>query len=227
MDSTDRLRSDLISQIPIEQLFQKYIVDGPSFLFENIINNKDREYILRHDISSALGLSINDIVIVGSAKLGFSVKNLNFLSFDERYKETREIRDKSDIDIAIVSRFLFEQETQRIYDMSRHFSREWIREHWTYNRYYPSRDRLKKISTRSIFNAYTMNIARGWLRQDYSPNTYIDTLPWKTISDNWYRSLGRKVSIAVYSDWKYLKNYQMDHLDLLRNSARTGVLNGK
>lgn len=226
MESIAKLNSDLISYVPIEQLFQKHIIDGSSFLFREIIKDEDKEYVLRHELAEALQLSINDIVIVGSAKLGFSVKDLNFVKFDGKFTETKQVRNKSDIDIAVVSRFLFDQEAQRIYDMSRHFSKAWIKSNWKFNHFYSTGGRLQSTGVQSLFNAYTMNIARGWLRQDFSPNAYIDIVPWKTVSDKWYRNIGRKISIAVYADWRYLKNYQMDHLNTLREKARNGILNG-
>lgn len=154
-DHAASIKADLISAMEIEQLFQKHIIDGTSYFFRDFLNDGNKEYILRHEFSELLGLSINDIVIVGSAKLGFSVKNEKFAKFDERFSNTYKPAHKSDIDIAIVSRKLFDRETETIYDISRHFSQAWIDENWRHNVYYHDDSKLKQNNIDSIFNNYT------------------------------------------------------------------------
>ena len=104
------LKEDLVSTMDLEQVFQKHIIDGRSFFFSEYLKDSNREYTVRHSISTALGLSINDVVIVGSAKLGFSVKTDKFLNFDERFRRTNKKEHLSDIDVAIVSKKLFDEQ---------------------------------------------------------------------------------------------------------------------
>ena len=75
---------------------------------------------------------------------------------------------------------------------------------------------LRKNSIDTLFHSYTKNIARGWLRVDYTPSIYINSVPWKECVNDWRNKLSRKISIAIYSDWDYLKHYQMDNLEQLR-----------
>lgn len=210
------LKADLVSEMEIEQLFQKHIIDGPSYFFRERLSDLNQEYVLRHELAQLLNLSINDIVIVGSAKLGFSVKDEKFLTFDERFTRTSKSKNRSDIDIAVVSRKLFDSQAELIFEISRHFDINWEHHNWKHNVYYPDDDALRQKGIASLFQSYTANLARGWLRVDYSPSTYINAIHWKKWSEKWREHLDRKIGIAIYSDWHYLKHYQMDNLKNLR-----------
>lgn len=123
MKISEKLKIDLISEMNLERLFQKHVVDGSSYIFRDHLGRPDDEYHLRHEIAIACDCSINDVIIVGSAKLGFSVKTKNFVEFDALYKESNKTRDKSDIDIAVVNREHFDKLTQSIYLTSNHFDK--------------------------------------------------------------------------------------------------------
>lgn len=204
----------------IERLFQKHVIDGTSYFFREFLSEIDQEYELRDDLACALGLNINDVVIVGSAKLGFSVKNAQFVKFDEKYKKKRLNKNKSDIDIAIANKRLFDEQAALIFEMSRHFSSGWIEDKWITNAYYPDGLKGKDALSQSLYINYAKYLARGWLRPDYTPNLYIDQIPWKSTTNRWFGKLKRKVSIGLYSDWHYLKHYQMDNLINLRAKAK-------
>jgi len=220
MDSLESLKLDLLSEMKVEQLFQKHIIDGSSYYFRDHLGEHNQEYELRHDLSDQLGLSINDIVIVGSAKLGFSVKNEKFLKFDAKFSDTNLKKDHSDIDVAIVNRRLFDTQAATIYEISRHFEGSWINDNWKSNYFYRDKNALQRSGVKSLFTSYTKNIARGWLRLDYAPNIYINSAPWKEIVKIWQERLERKVTIAIYSEWHYLKHYQMDNLLNLRRKIK-------
>lgn len=214
------LKADLISEMDIEQLFQKHIIDGRSYYFSDNIKNVNKEYLMRHEIAQLLGISIHDIVIVGSAKLGFSVKNEKFTKFDERFARTSKKRNRSDIDIAVVSRKLFDAQTELIFKICDHFDSTWEYQNWQTNFYYPDEQALQQKGIPSLMQNYVLNLARGWLRIDYTPNIYINSVPWKDLLQKWSDDLERKVAIAIYSDWHYLKHYQMDNLEILREKTR-------
>lgn len=217
MSSSEEITTDLTSDMNIEQIFQKHVVDGTSYLFREVEKDGNLEYALRQQIAIAVDVSINDVVIVGSAKMGFSLKSEKFVKFDEKYRNSSLKRNRSDIDIAIVSRKLFDRQSEYLYQLSRHFSEEWIDQNWLYNVYYPDDKTIKMKGLGSLFTNYVKYIARGWLRVDFLPNIYINELPWKAVSESWYQSIGRKISIGIYSDWYYLKHYQMDNLQSLRD----------
>jgi hypothetical protein len=71
MSISQPLRIDLASAMPLERIFQKYIVDGRSFLFNQLLDKCDWEYELRDELARALDTNINDVVIVGSSKSAF------------------------------------------------------------------------------------------------------------------------------------------------------------
>jgi len=62
--------------------------------------SNDRYFNLKNLVSTKFGLDMTDVFMVGSGKLGFTIKP------NEQY---RLFSDKSDIDLAIVSNELFEQ----------------------------------------------------------------------------------------------------------------------
>lgn len=204
----ESLKADLISSIPLERVFQKHVVDGASHFFAQILKNSDWEYSLRHDLASALDISINDVILVGSAKLGFSVKTKSFFDFDDKYKKTNNPRDKSDLDVAIVNRDFFEKTSREIYALSRHFDREWINKNWKINQFYNT--------GLNLYHKYAISLAKGWLRPDYMPLLYWQSGKWREVCEAWKIQVDRKVSVGFYSDWHYLKHYHMDNLAKLR-----------
>jgi len=216
MTPQQKIRVDLASDMEIERLFQKHVVDGTSFFFREFLGEVDQEYELRHEIAAALNLSINDVVIVGSAKLGYSVKNTQFVKFDGKYEKERLNKNKSDIDIAIANKRLFDEQAALIFEISRHFDPDWIEEKWLTNAYYQNGLKGRDALSSSLYINYTKYLARGWFRPDYTPNFYIEQIPWKEVTNKWREKLQRKISIGLYSDWYYLKHYQMDTLTNLR-----------
>lgn len=84
------------------QIVRKHIISGDCFIL-----SQDKYFDLRSEVAEHFGLRPNEVFVVGSAKLGFSVAPKN------RY---REFSDESDIDIAMVSSMLFEQFWQEVFD---------------------------------------------------------------------------------------------------------------
>lgn len=84
------------------QIVRKHIISGDCFIL-----SQDKYFDLRSEVAEHFGLHPNEVFVVGSAKLGFSVAPKN------RY---REFSDESDIDIAMVSSMLFEQFWQEVFD---------------------------------------------------------------------------------------------------------------
>lgn len=67
MAISDNLKTDLTNNMEPEWVFQKHVVDGPSFYFDGTLGSVNDEYHLRHDIALATKASINDVIIIGSA----------------------------------------------------------------------------------------------------------------------------------------------------------------
>lgn len=84
-----------LSNLTSLQIIRKYILTAES----KILNN-DQHYQLKEQICEHFNVEFNDVIIVGSSKLGFSIKP------SRRYES---FNDESDIDIAVVSTKLFEK----------------------------------------------------------------------------------------------------------------------
>ena len=77
------------------ELIHKYYMSGAAFALDDTHQHK-----LREEVAAYFKLAFTDVFIVGSAKLGFSIKpERRFMPFG----------DKSDVDLTIISKDLFEQ----------------------------------------------------------------------------------------------------------------------
>ena len=208
MSISKNIQKDLLQEMDAESVFQKHVIDGPSAYFVNSHYEPNDEYDLRRDIANATGTNIHDAIIIGSAKLGFSVKTEKFEKFDAKYDITKNIHHKSDIDVALINREYFDQVAEAIYHLSCHFDQGWIQRNWLTNQYY--------IKDKNLMIEYSKYIARGWLRPDFMPNSYLKEAAWLNPCNSWTSKLGRKVSIGIYSNWTYLKHYHIDHLQKLK-----------
>ena len=113
-----KFRADLV-RFDVSLLVQRHVTTGPSFLLDD-----DSYHLLRARIAEEFGLHPNEILIVGSAKLGFSLVR------EQRY---RPFGEESDIDVAVVSSGLFDTFAQATFDYWRQ-SRYWTR-YETYLKY--------------------------------------------------------------------------------------------
>ena len=100
-DRISKFQSDLI-ELNVSQLVQRHITTGPSFLLDD-----DQYHLLRARVAAKLALYSNEILMVGSAKLGFSIVE------KQRY---RPFGEKSDIDLAVVSSQLFDTFARETFD---------------------------------------------------------------------------------------------------------------
>ena len=124
-ESLDRYKEDLRTLSPI-QIVRKHIIYG-----ESCILSRNQYLDLRSEVAEKFQLHPNEVLVVGSAKLGFSIVP------KKRY---RPFCDESDIDVAIVSSRLFDEiwETVFLYkeavgywpgykEFTRYLFRGWIR----------------------------------------------------------------------------------------------------
>jgi len=100
MNKPDKYREDL-NKISNIQIYRKYILDSECYAL-----SANQHLQLKEAIMNKYELEYTDVFIVGSAKLGFSIKP------SRRYGE---FCDESDIDVAIVSERLFTKIWQQAY----------------------------------------------------------------------------------------------------------------
>lgn len=160
------------------QVVQKHVLSGPCYVL-----NEDAHYELKYAIAAEFGINPNDIFIVGSAKLGFSIAS------NKRY---RPFGDQSDIDVAIVSNTLFDSVWQKVFEY-------WDR---------PGKDVYWYQS--SDFMAY---LFRGWIRPDKLPpaRDFPYQLQWFRFFQ-YLTSTGKfgpyKISAGLYRSLYFLERYQ-------------------
>ena len=101
-----RFRNDLYSSaLDHEQIFQNILLMLIRFISTSFIRSR----ISNSKISCKLfRVHLNEVLIVGSSKLGYSLSPLKLYNkFDSKFLTTNLKKDKSDIDIAVVSNELF------------------------------------------------------------------------------------------------------------------------
>jgi hypothetical protein len=96
----DEFKADL-QKLDAKQMFRRYLLTGSCFAI-----NDNQYHLLRNEISEYFDVGFTDIHMVGSAKLGFSIKP------QKRYAIFGE---ESDIDLAIVSPHLFEKIWEEVF----------------------------------------------------------------------------------------------------------------
>lgn len=83
-----------LSKLTSLQIIRKYILSAESKILDS-----DKHYRLKEKICDHFNVEFSDVIMVGSGKLGFSIKHK---------RRFQHFNDDSDIDIAVVSPKLFE-----------------------------------------------------------------------------------------------------------------------
>ena len=101
-------------------IVQQYLIEGSSYYFNEYYDSTE-EFNFKKALSESLNIHIREIAIIGSAKLGFSIKPTfaepalyEYKEFDFNYKRNKE-QKKSDIDIAVISSSLFDNQLLELY----------------------------------------------------------------------------------------------------------------
>ncbi|NGM60477.1 hypothetical protein G5B30_00975 [Sphingobacterium sp. SGG-5] len=171
-----------------DEVVERYLIEKPSYFFNNV--EKGKEYEFKKDIASILNVHIRDVVIVGSAKLGFSIKPddsdaglFHFSPFDGKNGR------KSDLDIAIVSSSLFDGEMQNLYNHTGYAKNFW-----------EDRPRFAKY------------ILKGRLAIRFLPEGFKFTKEIKDVQDKYRMAYGRVVNIEIYKSWHYFETYHQQNV---------------
>lgn len=104
----EEIKADMIAMLP-KDFYIKYILRSDNWYFETYIGKGKEDAIRITDdfksiVSQSLGISFNNIAVVGSSKVGCSLTPIS----KQRNKLFRSFNDESDIDIAVVSDKLFQ-----------------------------------------------------------------------------------------------------------------------
>lgn len=215
------LKFDLLKgKLSLEEVFQKHIVDGNSYFFTTFLKDEVKEYKTKTLIADFLGVHISEVIFVGSAKLGYSLnpKSL-FNEFDSKFNSTKIRRDKSDLDVAIVSNTLFNNIKKSVFDYTNAFH-----EKWNDNEYYFG-ERLEAFKVPICFK-YFEYFTRGWFRPDMKPIGYEFCVKesFEELKRQLFQQFYRKTGIGIYQDWHFFKHYHISNLKNLSFRVKTETI---
>lgn len=186
----------------LDYVISKYFVVPKSFYFNQKESKEDTELIFRSRVAEAFEVHISNVIISGSAMTGFSLnpkKNLRL--FDSHFSITNARRDKSDIDIAIISDGLFTYLSDKIYDFTNSY-----KTNWTSNLYNPNFNKNLKYNL-------LLFLARGWFRPDFCPDGFLErALKGYALKEILQNEENRKVSFAFYKSWFFYESVHRDNL---------------
>ncbi|MBW8684694.1 hypothetical protein [Chitinophaga rhizophila] len=213
----DAFKRDIQSWILTpEELFQKYVVDGHTYFFEYVIKDIEKEYKIKSLIANYLGVHLHEVIFVGSGKMGFSLNPNHLWSlFDSRYEKSKIIRDKSDLDIAVISGPLFEKIGRGIHEFTNGFKNKWTRNE--YNSVY---------SQIPLHYKYCEYFSKGWFRPDMKPDGYEFCIKnsYTELKRDLFHQFKRKAGLGIYQDWYYFKHYHIENIKSLSLKVETTVI---
>ncbi|MBV1928190.1 MAG: hypothetical protein KUG81_01595 [Gammaproteobacteria bacterium] len=179
---------------------QKFLVDGASYFFQ-LYFNENEEFEFKKSLAESLGVHIRDIAIVGSGKLGFSIKPdkdnkrfYQFKGFDHDFDKDP-IEKKSDLDVAIVSSKLFDEQLVSLYDHTDSY--------------------MDTVFSGSAKNQFSKYVLKGWIRPDKLPDDYAISPSIEKVQLALSEKYGRDVNIGIYKSWYYFENYHRNNVQTL------------
>lgn len=197
----ETLREDLQALEP-KEFYMKHIVKSHNWYFSDYLKVPQGEMVDRMDcfkeiVSSNLGINFHNVQMVGSAKMGYSLSPKKLL---HPFHDEVPGKPSSDIDIAIISEFLYEDFWYKLRK---------IRGLW-HNQYY------YKHLTQSIFRGY---INEGDLKTIKGVNEQWDNLV-RPINVSLQDKLGfvHPITYRLYRSWDDLEEYQLIGISKAKNS---------
>jgi len=182
-----KLRNQAISDI---EIVQGYITHGPAFVFKD---DDEKYFQLKNTIAQKFGLNPADVIMIGSAKLGFSISPL---------KLWKPFHEDSDIDMVVISPDIFDKFWVELYDLNIKLTDRSVYEDKQYRK----------------FLDYFF---KGWLRPDLFPFSYDGRKEWfdffKSIS---YAEFGiQRVSGAIFRNHAFYERYHVANIRAIRNGG--------
>lgn len=174
-------RSELNRRSSIE-IVQRHVTTGDPTIISSL------QYVeLKQRVAAQFSIHHTEIFVVGSAKLGFSIAP---------HKRWKAFGETSDVDVAIVSRELYEKI-------------------WHQVSFLLTRDPFVRWPRKNKYAEYQLH---GWMRPDLLPNS-----PALSLADDWFEffreltsegSCGPyKISAGLYYDMRFLEQYQSRAVD--------------
>jgi hypothetical protein len=182
----EEFKSFCLSNDP-EIVVQQHLIEGSSYFFDKVIGGQ--EFLFKKEIASSLKVHIRDIVIVGSGKLGFSLKPAVAEQGLYLFKQF-DFKKKSDLDVAIVSSTLFDSEMENLY------------RHTDWYRSFLGRER----------NDFAKYILKGRFVTRFLPTDFQLSKEIETVQVKYKSSYGRDVNLEIYKSWYYFETYHKNNI---------------
>lgn len=190
-----------------EIIVQKNLIEGDSYFFRNL--DAHQEFLFKKELAESLDVHIRNIAVVGSGKLGFSIKPdkddnrfYEYKSFDYDFNLDANMK-KSDLDVAIVSELLFDKLLLELYRQSNSYTADHL--NW---------------GNRKSFAYY---ILKGWFRKDFMPLNFTISPGTDLVVKKYEMKYKREVNIGIYKSWYYFENY---HRNNIYNIQLNNIANG-
>jgi len=171
------------------RIVRKHIIHGLPYVFDG---KEDEYYEFRDSIAKKFNISFHQVLILGSAKLGFSYHKDSFFSPD------------SDIDVALVNEQLFESYYVNICN---------------YQYELDNGEATPRSDERAEFNRFLHYLIKGWMRPDKLPERMkIRSMKqdwfdfFKSISYDNCPVGNHKVSGGLFKNYYYLEKYYTDSI---------------
>lgn len=184
-----------IKKLSAKEFYMKYIIKSTNWYFSEYQKTPDNEILDKMDcfkqiIAESFGVSFHSAQIVGSAKLGVSLSPKK--AFRKFIVESEnETSKESDIDIAIVSRNLFD-------------------EIWNELRM------IRKKTSIPKYKALSASIFRGYINDkdfkdiDLMRKKWEERIAKANIRLQDELSISHPISYRIYRSWEDLEDYQLD-----------------
>jgi hypothetical protein len=176
---------------------QKYMIEGSSHFFTSNYDTHE-EYLFKLHLANSLQVHLREVCIVGSAKLGFSIKPnkdqpgfYEFKSFDHDYSIDNSNK-KSDIDVAIISGSLFDRQIKNIYEHTNCYDKSNI-----------NNQEIKSLGS---------YILKGWIYPKVLPQSYQLDGDYLKIKEKYEREFNREINIGIYKSWFFFEKYHESNI---------------
>lgn len=195
----EKIKEDLLNS-SVRDFYMKYLLRADNWYFEKILQIDEKDIIHAVDdfkmlVSGAMDIGFNNVVMVGSAKIGYSLSPKKFLK-----TFTDEGESRSDIDIAIISPQLFDY----FWKLFR-------------NSYDVTKEGFYRYISRSIYRGYISDIDLHNIEEC--------RVDWLGMSNESTRQLQRKmyfrheIHYRIYRDWKDMEEYHMQVIEQLKGDV--------
>lgn len=175
-------------------IVQKYLCNGISPILTN-----EQLFEIQYNISKQFNIHPNEVILTGSAKLGFSLAPQKLFN---------EFNDDSDVDIAIISSNAFDEFWQDLLNFNINIQSRTDKEEKDYR----------------IFQDYFF---RGWIRPDKFPFKYEKKKKWfdffNDLTNKIYEYGEHKISAGIYKNFATFELYNIKNIESIKNKIKAGV----